>query len=447
MLVIATIFIFSAIISFRYVSFGICFLLLTKCIIAIPIEYCGISIGIGTISGPDIVMIAIFLRVFFEYTSKKNKYVDVFPVVLLFIFIVISATYAYIFDHGLLVAFNRTAVGIASYYAIILAMYLLTDREKKFIINFALCVAFIAIIWQSYLIYTKNIKLLIVLNQYYQDKDMAEVLGNSISKGIMPRVFSSGILLIAMCSSYTLIKCIASLYMRNVLLYGAFYLIITFYLFSTGTRGFVFISALILLYSIYLVWGVINLKNKILLIPVILIGIGIFYLFVINTGIFNPLFERFSTWQNKGYYDAGLEGRFQQSKKAVNIILESPFGIGVVRPLSLGKGIRAGMWDVHGILTVGFLGGLPAIVCLFWFLWRLYKKFLKNSASVEILACGTALLYALILTMLNFTPAFSSGENILAFSVFAGYVLSKDTVINSVDIYKNSYDITTTSLN
>lgn len=62
--------------------------------------------------------------------------------------------------------------------------------------------------------------------------------------------------------------------------------------------------------------------------------------------------------------------------------------------------------------------------------------------SADNVACGAALLYSLTLTLLNFTPAFSSSENILAFGIFAGCVLksqSKKLVVAPITVKQSCY--------
>jgi hypothetical protein len=148
-------------------------------------------------------------------------------------------------------------------------------------------------------------------------------------------------------------------------------------------------------------------------------------LFILQSKLGAQLLERSLTWQQQGYHDEGALVRLQDSMNALRLIIESPFGIGLTRPLNAGLGASAGMWDVHGILTVGLLGGLPAIICLFWLLFRLYLNYKRKSSSEDMFACGAALLFSLILTMINSSSAFTPAENMIAFGIFAGYVFSK----------------------
>lgn len=116
------------------------------------------------------------------------------------------------------------------------------------------------------------------------------------------------------------------------------------------------------MYVLYSTRKIITFTKKIILLPLIPVLVGLLSMFVANSSIFSVLIERSLAWKKQGYFDAGLEGRFHQSIKALQIIFESPLGIGVARPVDIGQSLNAGMWDVHGVLVVGFLGGVPAVV-------------------------------------------------------------------------------------
>lgn len=433
----------AAIVSLRYVSFGVCFLLATKCIVAIPMEYSAVSLGIGVIAGPDLVMLALFLRVMFGFITGKIPFKHVFPVVFLIIFISFSAVYAYVFDHHKLVAFYRTTIGIASYFGICLTMFLLTEKHRNRVIGFGLLCAIAAIFVQQYLIMTKNTSMLIMFNPYFNNnREMAEILTNAISNGEIPRILPSGILLITMCSGYCLVKAMTSTNIIKVVCYTGLYIICTLFLFTTGTRGFVLVSVLVLIFSLYSIRRVISLSRQIALLPIITLGVASLAITVLNNKLFSTLVSRTLEWQKSGYHDAGLLGRWHQSMNAINYIISTPVGIGVTRPLNLPSTIKAGMWDVHGFLTVGLLGGIPAIFFLLLFLFKLYQSYKETATETDVVACGAAVSYALTLTMLNFTSAFSSGENLLAFCLFAGYILSK-RFESEIERYKYQSESTT----
>lgn len=426
MSVTAIVCIVAAIISFRYVSFGICFLLLTKCIISIPTDYVAVHLGVGILLGPDIVMTAILARILMGLSTREISLGETLPLILLICFILLSSVYAYLFEHGKLDVLRRTTFGIAIYYAIPLSFFLFDEEEKTFVIDFALAVAIVGIGVQEYLIHTKNVKMLIAFNPYFQDLDHVETLMYSLNKGAMPRVLPAGLILIAMSSGYSLVKALTSSSLKRTMWYAVLYVTSTLFLLSTGTRHFIAVSALVLVYALYRAIKLVGLAKRLFLVPAISVGVVLLTVFVLHSSLFGTLVKRSVDLQKHGYYDAGLHGRYQQSWNAVQLIFQYPFGIGAIRPTHLGRTERAGMWDVHGVLIVGFLGGIPAIICLFWFLIRLYKKYKFGSDAPHALACSAALLYAITLTMLNFTSAFSSGESLLGFGVFAGYVLTAD---------------------
>ncbi len=367
-------------------------------------------------------MLAICARIVVALVAGQIKFRDGTPLLMLVFFITLSATFAYM-SHGQLFAFYNTTVSIASYFPLALAFFLLTEKEKALVLKVGLFAAFAGIGVQEYLILTKNTGALMAINPYYQERAAAGVLAMQLARGQMPRILPSGILLIAMCSGYTLVIALAGSGLRQRALYGALYLTFTLFMLSTGTRSYLVLSALVFAYALYSVRRIITAARRTLLIPVTAMGVALMAVFVLHSGMFSSLVERTLVLQKHGYYDPGMASRTAQSLEAIRIILGSPFGIGVRRPLSLIGASQ--MWDVHGVLTVGFLGGVPAIICLFWFLHRLYKSYRKKRAATDIISCGAALLYALALTMFNLTSAFTSGENLLAFNLFAGYVLSK----------------------
>lgn len=292
------------------------------------------------------------------------------------------------------------------------------------------------------MILTKNSAMLIMFNPYYSNnKEAAELLITAMTNGQMPRILPSGILLIAMCSGYSLVKALTSSHPIKGFWFAGLYALYTLFLFTTGTRGFVLVSALVLIFSLYSIRRVIKFSKLILLLPIIPLGVATLVLIVLRNNMFSTLINRTLEWQKSGYYDSGIIGRWNQSTKAIHYIISTPFGIGVPRPLDLPSTIKSGMWDVHGVLAVGLLGGIPAIIFLLWFLFKLYMKYIKAAVTTDILACGAALFYVMCLTMFNFTSAFTSSENLLAFSLFAGYLLSNKIYLDtevSTDIIESS---------
>jgi len=385
--------------------------------------FAAVDIGAGTITGPDIVILALFLRVVFGLYKKEIKPGYVLPLLLMLAFIFFGSTLAFLHEHNMKVVYYRSVIGIACYYSICLAMLLLTEKEAKYVINFAIFTACAGIGVQTYLIYTQNNELLIAFNRYYQQIETAGQLQAAFNKGNIPRVLPSGTLLIAMCSGYALARSITSSRIFLAIRFAILYLVLTFFLLTTGTRGFVAGSLAVLCYTVYSVRKTVTISRKLILFFLLPAGLFLSATLVINNNIFSTLVERSVDFQQRGYYDAGLEYRFQQGLEALGVIADAPLGIGATRPLNLGGDVSDGMWDINSFLVIGFLGGIPAIICLFWFLIRLYKQYRKREVSVEILACGVALSYAMILTVFSLSFAFTIGENVIAFSLFAGYIL------------------------
>ena len=419
------IFIVSAFVSFRYITFGLCLLLVAKCIVTIPMKYVGVPVGGSAFSVIDIVMIVIFIRIVTVLRANLLGNKDILPIILTFFYIFVGVSIAFIFDHRSLLSLYHGIIGNAIYFVLPIAFYLLTDKEKRFILRFAVLVAIIAIGVQTMLILTKNIDAIIAFYPYYQEEEAASVLVYNFNRGWGVRLIPSGIMLILMCSAYTLIKTLTCVSLRQTCYYGIVYVALLAFLISTGTRTFVIVSILVLIYSILSVRRLVPVHRLLIMLPLVLFGLSLVIYFVIQSSLGITFLERFSTLQQQEYHDKGALVRLQDSMNALRLILESPLGIGLTRPLSAGVGARTGMWDVHGVVTVGLLGGFLAIVCLFWFLCRLYLNYKRKSDSEDILACGAALLFSLIITMMNSSSAFTPAENLLAFGIFAGYVLSK----------------------
>lgn len=221
-------------ISFRYVSFGLCFLLLTKCVIHIPIEISAVNIGIGTLTGSDVVMFVLCIRALFGVFNKQIESRHVLPLILLAISIYISASLAFMFGHGQLVNFYRSSIGLANYYFVIPAMLLITEKEKKFVINFSILISIISIILQSFLIYAKNIELIVAFNPYFKNREAVQLLEYAFTEGRIPRILPIGILLITMCSGYTLVKTFTSSSAIKSIYYSFYMQLLFYFYFQQG---------------------------------------------------------------------------------------------------------------------------------------------------------------------------------------------------------------------
>ncbi|PPD20522.1 MAG: hypothetical protein CTY23_08640 [Methylomonas sp.] len=346
-----------------------------------------------------------------------------------------------------MVSFYRTAIGIGCYYAVFICTQIISAERIKYLIYVTVITSLICIALQSYLISTKNADLIIKFTPWYQNPVNAELLRTNFLANQMPRVFPNGTTAIAMLSGFSLVKALTAKKTKSILIYAALYGVFTLFLMSTGTRGFVFASVVTLSYALFAVRNQIKLSRKFaLMLMTPILGLGLIY-FILTSDLFGTLMARTEQLQAAKYQDAGFLSKIYQANVALRIIMENPFGIGLTRPIELEHHLRDSMWDTNSFLVMGFVGGLPAMISLIWFLISIYKKYRANlikstgDNAVDLIACSAALLYIFIMTAASFVFTFTTTEAIIQLCLFAGFVcknrLSQKLTIQRLKLNKN----------
>lgn len=431
--------ILSFIISFCRIDIGILLIVLNLSTIGISFMYYTIP-TLGGIQIADAAICGIALNLLVKNLDKKtqptnNEVMPIWMIVGWFLFIAIA--HGLLGQGGINSAYN-IFVRTGMLWIIPIAMIHASAENRRLIIFYLLGASIFVALCQAYALWGNDPSF--VVSAYYQFENIEfyqnpeNIIKSYFDSAKLLRILPNGAMMVQMCLIYLIVIALIKNNLKKLkYVLGVTIIVFVVFLLSLNMRSAIISLFIVLSIQIYYVLKKGSLSVfKIWAYGMIILLCCVFLDVVAGLPIIENLVDRFS--QDIFSYEL----RMNDNLGALLEIIRSPIiGLGKI---TIGMEVRQlGLnslgYDVHSILSVGLLGGIPLLIFVTIFLIKLFSiiihfmqvddvqnKYLTISASF-------ALTYSLVLSLLNTGNVLTSPKDMVPFLVFVGFVLGEYNTI------------------
>lgn len=264
-----------------------------------------------------------------------------------------------------------------------------------------------------------------------------EILKYNQNNGLLPRLYPAGTTLCLGMLAYVLTALLFTPKTPRFsrITHYVFLGLLVFFLLSLRGRAPIFGLLFICGYSLFLFLFRLSkskLSRTIKLVWLSLLLLGVLFIFIslfgeiINIPFLDQLIERLKAFEVLYYFDDTKSARASDNLISLSMIYENSL-LGTGRPSVPMSQIGFG-FDVHPLLSVALISGVPYLALIIYFSLLYLNKILgKNCVSLysKAIPFGVALIYMLSLAILNSIQIFSNGMALIPFLVFSAFYNSE----------------------